>query len=91
MGSELGGTLLLVVLVVVLLLLGKRRLEKLDPSGLATRLRHELGDRMPVYSAETTAGNEAEFTRERLPKRFPWLLLFGVIVLAGALAWWVTR
>ena len=91
MGSELGGTLLLVVLVIVLLLLGRRRLEQLDPDGLAARLRHELDGRPPVYSAETTAGMEAEFIRDRLPKRFPWLVLLGVLVFVGALAWWIAR
>ena len=91
MESELGGVLLLVVLVVVLLLLGRKRLEQLDASGLATRLKQELDGRMPVYSAETTTGKEAEFIRDHLPKRFPWLLLLGVSVLVGAIAWWVTR
>ena len=91
MGSDLGGILALVLLVVVLLLLGRNRLEQLDPSGLARQLRHELDGRMPVYSAETTAGKEAEFIRDRLPKRVPWLVFFGVLIVVGALVWWLTR
>ena len=91
MEANLGGTLLLVALVVVLLLIGKKRLERLEASGLATRLRRELEGRTPVYSAETATGKEAEFIRDRLPKRFPRLMAFAVLVILGALAWWLTR
>jgi hypothetical protein len=92
MEASLGGTLLLIVLVVALLLIGKKRLDRLDASGLVTRLRHELDGRTPVYSAETTTGKEAEFIRDHLPQRFPWLVLLAVlVVVGGALAWWLTR
>lgn len=49
----------------------------------------ELLQRFGVYSAETTNGKEAEFIRDRLPKRSPvWTPLIAVIVLGG-LAWWL--
>jgi hypothetical protein len=46
---------------------------------------------MPVYSAETTNGREAEFIRDRLPKRFPTVAVLVVIMIFGATAWWLTR
>jgi hypothetical protein len=55
------------------------------------QLDHELRARLPVFSAETVAGKEAEFIRDRLPGR----LTAAVIVLAavgvvGTLAaWWL--
>jgi hypothetical protein len=93
MGSELGG-LLVTMLVVALLIIGRKRLEHLDVDDLAMQLRNELKGRIPVYSAETTAGNEAEFIRDRLPRRFSaWLFLvfLGGLVTFGGLAWWLTR
>jgi hypothetical protein len=57
--------------------------------GTLNQAVHELRQRFPVYSAETTNGKEAEFIRDRLPKRIPvWTLLIAVIVLGG-LAWWL--
>lgn len=47
--------------------------------------------RIPVYSAETVRGKEAELIRDRLPRKAPrarYLLLF---VLAGVLVWVLTR
>jgi hypothetical protein len=98
------GTLLPVLLLVAVLLLGKNRLRRLGAGDLGTRLRHELDaddlaerlrgellGRMPVYSAETTTGKEAEFIRDRLPRRFSWPVMVAGVVLVGALAWWLTR
>lgn len=84
---------LLIILVVVLLIFGSRHLRGLG--GHADQLARELSDsvhrRMPVYSAETTQGKEAEFIRDRLPKRFPTALFIAALVLFAAAAWWLTR
>ena len=81
---------LLIVLVIVALIFGSRHLR-----GGADRLSRELSDavqrRMPVYSAETTRGKEAEFIRDKLPKRFPTVLVIALAVLCAAAAWWLTR
>jgi hypothetical protein len=91
MEPNLAATLLLGALVAALLWIGRKRLEGLDASGLALRLRRELAGRRPVYSAETVTGREAEFIRYRLPKRVPSLIAAAVLVVLGALAWWLTR
>jgi hypothetical protein len=57
----------------------------------AARLSAELQHRLPVYSAETIRHKEAEFIRDRLPKRFPTALVVALIVLYAAAAWWLTR
>jgi hypothetical protein len=44
--------------------------------------------RLPVYSAETVRGREAEFIRDRLPTKFPTLLVVGVVTLSVLLAIW---
>jgi len=84
---------LLIILVVVLLIFGSRHLRGLGAQ--ADQLARELSDsvhrRMPVYSAETTRGKEAEFIRDRLPKRFPTALFIAALVLFAAAAWWLTR
>ena len=63
---------------------------------LRTQLRHlghELHTRLPVFSAETLRGKEAEFIRERLPHKVPRLLLImlGAFVVTVAIAWWLTH
>jgi hypothetical protein len=58
---------------------------------LARELSEALQRRMPVYSAETTNGNEAEFIRDRLPKRFPMAIFIALFVVCAAAAWWLTR
>jgi hypothetical protein len=56
--------------------------------GYWRQLNRELFARMPVFSAETTRGQEAEFIRDRLPKRLPGLaLMLTVLLLAGAVVW----
>ena len=81
------------ILVIVALIFGSRHFRGLR--GNANQLARELSDavhrRMPVYSAETTNGKEAEFIRDRLPKRFPTALFIAVLVLFAAAAWWLTR
>ena len=81
-------SLLLIVLIIVA---GRhlRRVRGMD-HGLA-RLRAELQHRLPVYSAETIRHKEAEFIRDRLPKRFSTALIVALLVLYAAAAWWLTR
>ncbi len=49
--------------------------------------------RLPVYSAETVQGREAEFIRDRFPVKFAPTLLIMLALLGLVLAsfWWVTR
>jgi hypothetical protein len=46
---------------------------------------------LPIYSAETLRHKEAEFIRDRLPKRFPTALVAAVLVLCAAAVWWLSR
>ena len=61
------------------------------------RLRNEVRDglgrraRLPVFSAETVNGKEAEFIRERLPRRAPRALLALALLVSGVFIWWLTR
>ena len=81
---------LLMILVIVALIFSTRWLKGINDDSLRSQLRQELG-RMPVYSAETTNGKEAEFIRDRLPKRFPTAIVLVVVVIFGATIWWLTR
>jgi hypothetical protein len=47
--------------------------------------------RLPVFSAETIRGKEAEFIRERLPRRAPRALFVIALLVVGVLVWWLTR
>lgn len=47
--------------------------------------------RLPVYSAETIHGKEAEFIRERLPRKAPRARFVLLLFLIGVLAWWFAR
>jgi hypothetical protein len=48
--------------------------------------------RLPVYSAETVQGKEAEFIRDRLPTKLPTLLVIVVVTIGVLLAiWWAMR
>ena len=47
--------------------------------------------RLPVYSAETVRGKEAEFIRERLPRKAPRARFVLLLFLIGVLVWWLTR
>jgi hypothetical protein len=81
---------LALLLVIVAMIFGTTRLKKTGEHFRRSQLRKELG-RMPVYSAETTNGKEAEFIRDRLPKRFPIVIFAVAVVVFGAVAWWLTR
>jgi hypothetical protein len=59
---------------------------------LGRRLGSVVRFRLPVYSAESVQGKEAEFIRDRLPMKFPTLLLIVVVTLGVVLAiWWAMR
>ena len=47
--------------------------------------------RLPVFSAETVRGKEAEFIRERLPRKAPRARFVLLLFLIGVLVWWLTR
>ncbi len=93
MHPHLGIQQLGLVVLIALLLLARRHLRGLRaPSDqLFRELRDELYKRMPVFSAETTRGTEAEFIRDRLPKRFPFALVAALLVLFVAAALWLNR
>jgi len=82
---------LAMLVVIALIAFGTRRLSRRGMRDDLSGLREELQRHMPVYSAETTAGKEAEFIRDRLPKRFPIVLVVLAVLLFGAAAWWLSR
>ena len=47
--------------------------------------------RLPVFSAETVRGKEAEFIRDRLPRKAPRARLLFALLFIGVLVWWLTR
>jgi hypothetical protein len=47
--------------------------------------------RLPVFSAETIRGKEAEFIRERLPRKAPRARFVMLLLLIGVIVWWLTR
>jgi len=47
--------------------------------------------RLPVYSAETVRGKEAEFIRERVPHKAPRARYVLLLLLIGVLVWWLMR
>ena len=47
--------------------------------------------RRPVFSAETTHGKEAEFIRERLPRKAPLARFVVLLFLIGAFLWLFAR
>ena len=76
---------------VVLLVAGARQLSRFRVSPGVSQLLQELKHHVPVYSAETVRGNEAEFIRDGLPKPFATALIVIALVLVGAAAWWLSR
>jgi hypothetical protein len=77
--------LLLIVVIVALIVYGRRNHDQWQ------QLNRELLQRMPVFSAETTKGREAEFIRDRLPKRTSWVLYAlaaTLMVVVVVLQWW---
>ena len=63
-------------------------LEMHEGGWLGRRLGRAARFRLPVYSAETVQGKEAEFIRDRLPAKFPTLLFVIVVTLGVLLAIW---
>src|SRR5262245_2719794 len=47
--------------------------------------------RLPVFSAETIEGKEAEFIRERLPRKAPLARFVVLLFLIGAFLWLFAR
>ena len=87
---QLDASQVMLLLVILVLIFGRHRLRRFGARGdELDRLRAELGG-MPVYSAETIRGKEAEFIRDRMPKRFPYLLVIGVLAV-GAAFWWLSH
>lgn len=91
MGFEIGFPELVLILTIVAMILGENRLKAMRDDPRWSRLQNELRKHMLVYSAETTSGKEAEFIRDRLPKRFQTVIVLVVIVVLGAVVWWLTR
>lgn len=100
---NLAELLLVVVAVVVLIIsfdgggraspLRQLRRELRDHSSLRRGLERAVRFRLPVYSAETVQGKEAEFIRDRLPVKWGRTLLIMLLSFALVLAvmWWLTR
>ncbi len=90
--NHMGVQQIAILLTIVLLIIGMRRLSRLgvQDNDLSHLLR-ELKRHMPVYSAETIQGREAEFIRDRLPEQLPALLVLLAVLVVGAFAWWLTR
>lgn len=59
--------------------------------GELLQLERELKRHLPVYSAETVRGREAEFIRDRLPKRFPIAPVVVGLLVFGIVAWWLSQ
>ncbi len=73
-------------------LLRQLELELHAGGSLARRLRRAAGFRLPVYSAETTQGKEAELIRDRLPTKLPTLRIVILVTLGVLLAvWWAVE
>jgi uncharacterized protein YjeT (DUF2065 family) len=47
--------------------------------------------RLPVFSAETIRRKEAEFIRERLPRKVPYMRMGLALLAVGVLVWWLAR
>jgi len=54
--------------------------------------RNRWALRLKVYSAETIHGKEAEFIRQRLPRKAPRArAVLMLLLVVGVLVWWLTR
>jgi len=82
---------MVILIVVAMLVLGSRHFRRMTRRDDTSPLQAELRRRMPVFSAETTGGKEAEFIRDRLPKRFPYALVLVAALVLGGIAWWASR
>jgi hypothetical protein len=81
----LDGSRQLIVVLLVRLVHELSRFEMLG--GELLQLERELKHRLPVYSAETVQGREAEFIRDSLPVRRIVLLVVALLVLGAAAGW----
>jgi Sec-independent protein translocase protein TatA len=90
--GQIGLQQIAILLVIVLIIFRTRRWSGMGSLGEDwPRLSHELKRHLPVYSAETVQGKEAEFIRDRLPRRFPTALVLLAVLLLGAAAVWLSR
>jgi len=72
-------------------LLRQIELEMHEGGWLGRRLGRAARFRLPVYSAETVQGKEAEFIRDRLPiKGRTVLIMLALLLLVLTLLWWRT-
>jgi hypothetical protein len=78
----------LIVLSVVVLLFGSRK--RMRPGESPWWRTQKVTSRVPIYSAETTNGSEAEFIRDRLPSRFPVVVAVALAAFVVVVAWWVS-
>jgi len=53
--------------------------------------RDHWARRLPVFSAQTVRGKEAEFLRDRLPRKLPRARFVVLLFLIGVFAWWFAR
>jgi hypothetical protein len=91
--SHMTARMLAILLLIALIIVAGPYLRRLGggiDEGIA-RLNAELQHWLPVYSAETLRHKEAEYIRDRLPKRFPTALFAALLVLFAAAVWWLTR
>ncbi|HET7131921.1 MAG TPA: hypothetical protein VFJ95_06710 [Gammaproteobacteria bacterium] len=86
--KHIGPREIVLLFTIAALILGKWRLPRLRDGDEGSQLLREL-KQMPVFSAETIHGKEAEFIRDRLPKRFPFALILAAALIFGAVAWWL--
>ena len=97
--SLLPGLVLVAVFVWLMIELRRRpsllrQLEhELRQGPLRRHLEHAWRFRLPVYSAETLQGKEAEFIRDRLRRKplRPVLFMLAALGVFAILVWWATR
>jgi len=85
---QLFAVLLLILLVI---LANERRREIGEAVEVLARELRDATRYFRLYSAETTRGREAEFIRDRLPKRLSTSVLIAFFMLCAAATWWFTR
>ena len=76
----------MLTVVVVWLIRDQRK-----PASLFRALQRELRPHLAIFSAETVRGKEAEFIRDRLPRKVPRMLPFmlGALGVMLVFAWWL--
>jgi hypothetical protein len=93
--SHTAAQVLAILLLLALAIIAGPNLRALggDLEVAIARLNDELRQHwLPLYSAETIRHKEAEFIRDRLPRRFPTALVVAFFVLTAAATWlWLTR